>query len=201
MKSWFPRNKRSILNRLALKNGVFYQTIAKEPALSILIQAEELALSNQSASKGFTLIEMIIAVTIMMLLLAGTIAGYSSYNDKQKLKQTGLTLKSNLRMARTNAMSGKKPVTCLTGDSLMGYTMSFTDSTYTVTPTCSSGPVPADASVVALPDGINFSPVPSNFIYKPLTQGVSGSPTSVILTDGTNSLTLTIDSATGEISD
>lgn len=154
--------------------------------------------------EGFTLIEMIVAVTLMMVLLGLTISGYTSYNSKQNIKQAALTLKSNLRTARTNAMSGKKPLECTEeGETLAGYEVSFTVSSYTITPQCSStDPVTEGVVHVQLPPGIVFSEVPSPFMYSPLTQGFSGTlPLTIELTDDTNSVTLVIDSTTGDVSD
>ena len=151
-------------------------------------------------AEGFTLIEMIIAVVIMMLLLGLTLVGYASYNDKQKVKQAALTLKSDLRMARTNATSGKKPQSCSVTDTFKGYKVSFLSSSYTIVPQCSSGDVVGESVTVNLPITVTFFPVPSSFVYYPLTQGVS-SGQSIVLTNGSTSVTLVIDGRSGEVSD
>ncbi|MBI4067478.1 type II secretion system protein [Candidatus Gottesmanbacteria bacterium] len=56
---------------------------------------------------GFTLIEILVTVTILSLLIGGSIAGYSSFNQKQKLKSSGLTLKNTLRMAQSRSYTGE----------------------------------------------------------------------------------------------
>jgi len=153
--------------------------------------------------EGFTLIEMIVAITLMMILLGVTISGYASYNSKQNIKQAALNLKSNLRTARTNAMSGKKPLECTVEETLIGYEVSFTTSSYTITPRCSVTDSIAEGVLsVQLPPGIEFSEIPSTFTYSPLTQGVSGIlPTTIVFTDGTNLVTLAIDPTSGDVSD
>lgn len=149
---------------------------------------------------GFTLIEMIVAVTIMMVLLGGTIIGYTAYNDKQKIKQAALTVKSHMRLARTHALAGKKPISCEDTDTFAGYEITFSTSSYALTPLCeSAGAVASERVTVTLPDGVVFSPVPSSFTYYPLTQGVSTPPNQIILTDGITTVTITVDPLTGDV--
>ena len=147
---------------------------------------------------------MIVAMTVLLLLMAITLAGYSKYNDKQKVKQASLTLKSDLRLARTNAVSGKKPDAVACTGTLIGYVVTFTSTTYTVTPRCSNALVVDDHVTVTLPDGVFFKTIPSSFTYLPLTQGVSTPPTNIIMTDGSsdgkNDMTLILDAQTGEVS-
>jgi len=159
-------------------------------------------MSKRRESTGFTLIEMIISVVILLLLLGLTLVGYASYNEKHKVKQAALTLKSDLRMARMNAISGNKPSSCVAqGDTFEGYTVSFTESSYTVVPRCHlSNEITGEKVVVDLPLPVIFSPVPSSFVYYPVTQGVS-SGQSIILTSGSTSVTLVIDGRSGEVSD
>jgi prepilin-type N-terminal cleavage/methylation domain-containing protein len=154
---------------------------------------------EKSMKQGFTLIELIVAVTIMMVLLSVTIVGFSSYNQKQRVKQAALSLKSDLHMARTNATSGKKPISCTSDETFEGYDVSFTTSSYSVAPSCSStGQV--DVETVVLPTGVTFDPIPSFFTYYPLTQGASTPPSQIILTDGINVVPLTLDALTGDVS-
>lgn len=151
--------------------------------------------------QGFTLIEMIISITIMMLLLGVTIVGYTSYNDKQKVKQAASALKSDLRMAHTNATSGKKPLSCASQETFVGYEIVFMSSSYSMTPRCSdSGLINSEKNTITLPLGVLFNPIPSSFTYYSFTRGVSTPPGEIVLTDGTYSVTLSVDSITGEIS-
>jgi len=170
---------------------------------SVLKDSTKLSrMSKRKEATGFSLIEMIISVVILLLLLGLTLVGYGSYNEKHKVKQAALTLKSNLRMARMNAISGKKPSSCVTqGDMFEGYAVSFTQSSYTVVPRCHlSEEIIGEKVAVNLPTPITFSPVPSSFVYYPVTQGVS-SGQSIILISGNTSVTLVIDGLSGEISD
>jgi type II secretory pathway pseudopilin PulG len=169
-------------------------------------RVEGLALIRQPAEKGFTLIETIISVSIMMLLLGYALVGYTSYNEQQKVKQTALTLTSDLRMARTNAESGKRPTAgegCLAGDIFGGYQVTFDASSYSIVPLCGleGDTEVGDAKItVTLPPGITIFPIPDDppsFIYYPLTQGISKAPGFVTLTNGSFSVNVPVDEATG----
>lgn len=53
--------------------------------------------------KGFTLIEMIITVSIMLVILGGSIAAFINFNDKQVVQATASEVKQVLKSARTKA--------------------------------------------------------------------------------------------------
>ncbi|MBI5448718.1 prepilin-type N-terminal cleavage/methylation domain-containing protein [Candidatus Gottesmanbacteria bacterium] len=125
-----------------------------------------------ASRSGFTLIELIVTIGISLLAVGGLIVNYNNYNDNQRLKQAALTMKNNLRYAQTLAASSKKPTSGCT--ELVGYTVQFTDSTYTVVAECTEGAV-GDALSTALPSGITFSPVPASFVYGVLTRGLLSS--------------------------
>jgi prepilin-type N-terminal cleavage/methylation domain-containing protein len=114
--------------------------------------------------KGFTLIEVLVVVGLLLLTTGGVVSNYNNYNDRQKVKQATLTLKDNLRLAQTSAMSGNKPTGC--SGQLTGYQVAFTSSTlYTITALCAGGngptvsiSMPSDVSI-ASPVTITFSPL------------------------------------------
>lgn len=156
-------------------------------------------------NQGFTLIEIIVVVIILIALLGITIASYSSYNTKQKVKQAALDLKSNLRMARTNAVSGKKPEACATYI-FEGYQVNFYLNSYDIIPKCKDADsfylINDEKKTVELPPGIEFDPIQASIVFHPLTQGVdSSTPNTLTLTDHITSVTLQIDPKTGEVSD
>lgn len=148
--------------------------------------------------KGFTLIELIVAIGISLLAVGGLIVNYNNYNDNQRLKQAALTLKNNLRFAQTQAVSAKKPASGCT--QLVGYTVSFTSGTYAIVGACTEGAV-GDVLSVTLPSGITFSPVPSSFIFDVLNRGLVGSDVVTITLVGiTKSYRIQV-SAGGDIND
>ncbi len=56
-------------------------------------------------SSGMTLIELIVAMTIVVIMLAGTVVFLPYYRDNQALKQGSLDLNDSLRFAQTLSLS------------------------------------------------------------------------------------------------
>jgi prepilin-type N-terminal cleavage/methylation domain-containing protein len=72
----------------------------------------KLCLLQKGPQAGFTLIELIVAVTIMVLLTGGGIASYISFNDNQQLEGSARQIQSYLRAAQTKARVGDRPEGC-----------------------------------------------------------------------------------------
>lgn len=90
--------------------------------------------ARDPASRGYTLIELMVALTIAALLF---LVGYSSYREfvrRQALDNTYKELKSDLKLTQQLALSGEKPSSC-TG-SLFGYEVAFAQDSYTVSASC-----------------------------------------------------------------
>lgn len=150
------------------------------------------------AKRGFTMIELIITVSISMLLIGGIVVNYNSFNDTQVLKQAGLTLKNNLRLAQVKATSAEKPESGCT--QLVGYTLTFSASSYTTQAQCTEGLVGAAVTVV-LPSGVTFSPIPTSVTFAALTQTLlSGTPVDVTLQARSKSYLIRV-STNGEVTD
>lgn len=113
---------------------------------------------------GFTLIELIIVVTVILVISVVTLLNYNAYTDKQRVKQAGLTLRSDLRLAQTKATAGQKPAVC--GDAtLVSYRVTFSTcggagACYEIQPVCMENEVSVDTSSevtrVYLPSGVNY---------------------------------------------
>lgn len=81
-------------------------------------------------SAGFTLIELIVSVTIMILLVGSGIAAFITFNDKQQLQGSTKLLQTYLRAAQTKARVGDRPEDC---DRLLGYQVSIPQQSNTLT--------------------------------------------------------------------
>ncbi len=148
--------------------------------------------------KGFTLIELIVTVGVVLLIAGGVVANYNNYTDNQRLKQAALTLKSDLRFVQTKAFSAEKPG--LGCSELVGYVISFTSTTYSIQSQCTEGLV-GSISTINLPTGISFFPIPSAMTFRVLTHGIANDSSVIItLTGRTKSYRLQIDPK-GDISD
>jgi len=115
---------------------------------------------------GFTLIELIIVVSVILVISVVTILNYNSYTDKQRVKQAGITLRSDLRLAKTKAISGQKPSLCDITTKLESYDVQFRalcdnkGPCYEIIPMCSNGGTYIDTTdekmKVFLSSGVQF---------------------------------------------
>jgi len=145
-------------------------------------------------NRGFTLLELIISVGIVLVLTGIGVANYRIYTDKETLRQTVATIKSDLRLAQTKAIAGQKPVNASCTE-LFGYKVSFSTSSYTIVPDCTEGISSADALVITLPNGMTFaeSLINTSFLFYPLSGGTSLSDDLVLqVTLGAQALTITV---------
>lgn len=149
---------------------------------------------------GFTLIEVMVAVTIALVLTGLVIANYNSHNDTQTLKQAGLTLKNNLRFAQVQAMSGEKPaLNCTT---LAGYSVQFSQKSYAVSASCS--PEGAQGAIVTtkLPDNVIFDvTTPNVFVFDVLSRGTSLTAATPVTLDGFGKQYVIVVNTDGSIDD
>ena len=122
-----------------------------------------------SLSHGFSLFELLMAMAIIMLVGGTLLSTYDKFDKSQKVKQAAATFRNNLRLAQTKALSGQKPESGCS--QLSGYSITFTGTTYTTQARCTEGLV-GTASTVSLPSGVTFSPVPTELLFRVLTQGV-----------------------------
>lgn len=159
----------------------------------------------QKTSLGFTLIELIVVITVILIVSAITILNFNAYTDRQRIKQAAITLRSDLRFARINASSGQKPRECT--EIFAGYDVTFTidcggkGSCYAISGACYD-PVArsysfVDTNTIYLPEGVVFDGNYDTFRFLPLTgvtdltgdlaiilSGVAGKHTICVTTSG-----------------
>lgn len=119
------------------------------------------------APGGFTLIEILVTMTIAGVLFAGGYAAYQDFSRRQALDNAYKELRTNLNLARQLAISGEKLPSCTSP--LSGYRVDFYSTHYTLSAVCG---VTIVASDIPLPSGITVSGT-SGFMYKALAQGTS----------------------------
>lgn len=133
-------------------------------------------LSNRNQSthqfRGFTLIEIMIAISISSLLFGVGIASYIDFNRTQTTKGVGLTLKNNLRGVQSQALTGVKPTTCSTATELESYRIDFFSTSYQAQAVC-SGLVSGPVTTYNLESGFQFDPVPTQINFLVLGKGTN----------------------------
>lgn len=147
---------------------------------------------------GLTLIELLVVISILTSVFGLGLASFRGFNRRERLKQAGLTLKSNLRFAQTKAISAQKPSTDCT--TFVGIEVSFSVSSYTITPQCSPEGLGEVEDTVTLPSDVTFSTVPASFTFltRTTTVNVSGDQ-SLSLTNGSQSYIIVV-SPSGSVS-
>jgi prepilin-type N-terminal cleavage/methylation domain-containing protein len=133
--------------------------------------------------EGFTLIELITAITIMAILSTIGIASFTNYSRTQALSNATQDVVTALQLAKASAASQVKPATCTPGV-LVGYQVTI-DATpgvesYSMAPVCDSVDVVAQKTTT----------LPQNIIF-----GANGT-TSVLFHTVTGNVTITPASST-----
>lgn len=117
--------------------------------------------------KGFTLIELIVSVTIISILIASGLSAYSKAQQRQLTLAATDSLISNLENIRKNALIGNRPG--CTGV-FQGYLVTTTNNTGKLTSTavCTT----SSSSITITIPNLTFVSTQS-FTFKPLTGGSS----------------------------
>lgn len=129
---------------------------------------------------GYTLIEILVVVSIMSILFTVGYANYRDFARKQALTASARQLKSNVSLAREKATTGEKPESgCAV---LLGYNIKFSGTNYTLEAVCSDATI--TVKTINLPSNVTSSTPGTNPIFfKILSKGTN------LSTDATITLT------------
>jgi prepilin-type N-terminal cleavage/methylation domain-containing protein len=151
--------------------------------------------------KGYTLIEVLVSLTVIGLLFGFGFASFRDFSRRQAVIAAGRTVVGDLRLAQQKALSGEKPSGC-TGN-LQTYDFErVNESGYKITAVCSGSLITVKNQI--LPSGTFISSFsPSKISFKVLGQGTNlpaGEDTDITLTQTstTNTVVITVRSG-GEI--
>lgn len=112
---------------------------------------------------GFSLLELLVVMTISGILLSLGITQYNRFNRSQVLTQTARNLISDLRMIQNKAITGEMPEGCLAGKSLEGYQVSFTASDYSLAAVCDEI---VNLKTVSFPSGYKVTYGQASILFK-----------------------------------
>lgn len=141
--------------------------------------------------RGYTLVELLVVTSIIIVLSSVGLASYLNFNRSQILNQAARKIVQDLRLAQSMAENNQKPPgACQT---LNGYNFSITgDFTYEITADCTpayeDGPVKSDS----VPANLSISGF-SNIKFRVLKQGLAESPPGTLsLTVSSNDFAKTV---------
>lgn len=135
---------------------------------------------NSYFSSGFTLIELIIVIAIVVMATGLGLAGYNRFNQKQILTQAALEVRSNLRDAQNRAFTGEKDATCTAPLDYWVFKVLSTSS-YKIFGHC--GTIDFRTKIITLVSGLAISS-PGEIQFKPLTQGTTLQTITITNTNG-----------------
>lgn len=142
--------------------------------------------NNLKIKPAFSLIELLVVITIFMIVASLLSASYVTFERNQRLKNAALALKSDIRLAQNNALSGDKGPggLCPATSTLIGWyvTVALNASSYSITGDCKGASETAfGTKTVSLPKGVTItaltysgSPVdPVKILFRPLSYNAS----------------------------
>lgn len=154
------------------------------------LQNCKLSIVNSRRSRGYTLIEILVGLSIVGLIFGIGFIGSREFSRRQVLLGVARQMRGDLRFAQELALAGKKPAVCAAGDALDGfYFVVIPSGSYEVRAVC--GATVSLEKAVTLPTGITLSGLvpdltPSNtLLFKILGQGTNiaaGGITTITLT-------------------
>lgn len=119
------------------------------------------------AKGGFTLLELLVVIGIMVMLMAIAAAGFVGIRRGAEIRGAVMTLRTTLMLARQEAVTKRRAVTV---EFIKGGAATDPDRMNIIS---SNVGVTITNNVVALPLGVEFNGSPSTIIFKPSGQ-VSG---------------------------
>ncbi len=151
-----------------------------------------------ACKKGYTIIELLIVIFILILIFTLGQANFRSFRQRQKVESAVRRFKSSLQLAKGKALSGQKPAGC---GVLKSYTIDRASAyEYNLRSVCdnqlcSNGNI---ESRVSLSPDTNIRFVGGNFCVEfiPVGRGVSGSHNitiSDIQTNISQTVSITVD--------
>lgn len=75
--------------------------------------------------KGFTLIELMVVISIISALTGGGVASFAKFNQRETVRNAAQEVKSTLRLAQSKAMAGEKGTICQPNQTLDGWCVDF----------------------------------------------------------------------------
>lgn len=121
---------------------------------------------------AFTLVEILVSLSLILLLTGLGYAGYRDFSRRQTLLSAARKIEGDLRYAQGLANSGTAPASPASCTNLSGYRFLLTASAYTISALCTEGYVDVKKDVSPGANITISSTLPS-FLFKVLASGTN----------------------------
>ncbi len=152
--------------------------------------------SQLSSGAGFTLVELIVVLSVAAVISLVGIAAFVSYNQTQSLNTAAADIANMFNLAKSRAASGVKPTSCSSSQSLNGYQIliNIANKTYELNAICP--PVTVLILRNTLPNPIVFfSADPTTYLFPVLAGGlIANGARTIVLTGFGKTKSITVDS-------
>lgn len=140
--------------------------------------------------KGFSLIELIVTISLVSVISAGGMAAYNKFTERQRIVSAGKELENLFREAQKKAQSGDKPEQCGESTTLKSWSVSInaSNSTAHLSVNCGVGESTNTHVVktINLPSGIQTQPTNPTIPFTVLTGRPEGIGTNVTIQLGSD---------------
>lgn len=144
--------------------------------------------------RGYTLIELLVTITIIGLMFGFGFVNFRDYSRRQHLAGVATKLKADLRLAQEKALSGEMPDGCI---NLSTYSVEISAGSYEVLANCADE---VSVKTVDFPTGISASATLGTISFKVLGHGTNipaGSEAKVTLAQADGGLTMMVTVTSG----
>lgn len=153
--------------------------------------------------KGYTLIEIMVVISIIALLMQGGLASYRQFSRRQLIVNVKRQVEADLRLAQQQSLANTRPdgFVCAPPDTFAGIEFAApTQTSYTISAVCSDGTVHPFKVSGLPPNAVFIRSADPNVVFLPLGEGTdaAGEWQIGICTYGADSTSLIV-SESGEI--
>lgn len=141
------------------------------------------------AWRGYTLVEILIGLTILSLMFVGGYTAYREFVRRQLLNNTAGEIKLNLNLARQKSLASERPSAGECNNKFLGYTVTFAATAYTISPDCDvtdPGILSPYVKTYTLPGFVTLTvsgtAVPNRILFKVLGGGADVAASGAVIT-------------------
>lgn len=132
--------------------------------------------------RGFTLVELLVGISIVAVVFSVGIANYRDFSRRQELQGVTRKMVGDIRLAQQLSLNGEKPTAC---DRLSGYNINVTTNSYSIVAICDNGTTNYK-TVDLSSQGLTLSATTASTLFKTLGLGTNLTSQNIITITSTN---------------